>query len=243
MLRTALRPRFLALLALALLLASVFASLGDWQLGRSRDEASRELRERVAAQPVTPLPQVLAPAEPVTGEDVRRLVTATGRLDTERLLRVPGRELDGAAGSWLLAPLEVDASGGTLPVVLGWLPREAGVPPLPGGSVELTGRLEQSEAPAGGLTPEADEATAVSSADLVNVWDPPVYTAYLALTDPPGPLRPVPESELPSGFSLQNLSYAVQWWVFAGFALFFWWRLVRDAHQRDVERQQAESVA
>ena len=38
-LRTALRPRWLALLALALALASVFAWLGTWQLDRARSEA------------------------------------------------------------------------------------------------------------------------------------------------------------------------------------------------------------
>jgi cytochrome oxidase assembly protein ShyY1 len=51
----------------------------------------------------------------------------------------------------------------------------------------------------------------------------------------------VPESEPPSGFALQNLSYALQWWLFAGFAVFFWWRLVRDAHERELERREAES--
>jgi surfeit locus 1 family protein len=237
MLRTALRPRFVALLALALLLASVFAWLGDWQLSRARDEASREVREQAAAQPVTPLADVLAPAEPVTGEDVRRLVSARGRLDGDRVLTVPGRELHGEPGAWVLAPLVVEGTGGTLPVVLGWLPDGARPPDVETGPVELTGRLEQSEAPVGGQTPDVEQVPAVSSADLVNVWEPPLYTVYLAVTDPPGSLRPVPESEPPSGFALQNLSYALQWWAFAGFAVFFWWRIVRDAHERGQERQ------
>ena len=34
------------------------------------------------------------------------------------------------------------------------------------------------------------------------------------------------------GFSLQNFGYSIQWWVFAGFACFFWWRIVRDAARR-----------
>jgi hypothetical protein len=87
------------------------------------------------------------------------------------------------------------------------------------------------------------QVPAVSSADLVNIWEPPLYTAYLAVTEPVPPLRPVPESEPPSGFALQNLSYALQWWLFAGFAVFFWWRLVKDAHERQLERQEAESSA
>ena len=30
------------------------------------------------------------------------------------------------------------------------------------------------------------------------------------------------------GFSLQNSAYAVQWWAFALFGIFLWWRVVRD---------------
>ena len=234
MLRTALRPRFVALLALALLLASGFAWLGDWQLGRARDEAAREVREQAVAQPVTPLREVLAPAEPVTGDALRRLVSVRGTLDAGSVLTVPGRELEGESGSWVLAPV-VDDTGGTLPVVLGWLPDGEQVPDVAGGDVTLTGRLAQSEPPVGGQTPDVEQVPAVSSADLVNVWEPPLYTAYLAVTDPRAPLRPVPEPEQSSGLALQNVSYALQWWAFAAFAVFFWWRIVRDAHEREEE--------
>jgi hypothetical protein len=34
----------------------------------------------------------------------------------------------------------------------------------------------------------------------------------------------------------QNLSYALQWFVFAGFGLFMWWRLVRDDHRGTLRR-------
>lgn len=33
-------------------------------------------------------------------------------------------------------------------------------------------------------------------------------------------------------FSLQNFGYAIQWWLFSAFALFFWWRVMRDSAQR-----------
>jgi hypothetical protein len=33
----------------------------------------------------------------------------------------------------------------------------------------------------------------------------------------------------PSGFtSVRNLLYALEWWVFGGFAVFLWWRWCRD---------------
>jgi DNA-binding transcriptional regulator of glucitol operon len=33
-------------------------------------------------------------------------------------------------------------------------------------------------------------------------------------------------------FSIQNFGYAIQWWLFAGFAVFFWWRILRDHARR-----------
>jgi DNA-binding transcriptional regulator of glucitol operon len=34
------------------------------------------------------------------------------------------------------------------------------------------------------------------------------------------------------GFNLQNSAYSVQWWAFALFAIFFWWRIVRDGARK-----------
>jgi hypothetical protein len=34
-----------------------------------------------------------------------------------------------------------------------------------------------------------------------------------------------------------NLFYSVEWVVFAGFALFIWWRLVKDDYRRDLEEE------
>lgn len=231
------------MLALALALASVFAWLGDWQLQRSRDEAAREAAARARAAEVVDLQDLMEPATAITGEAVGRAVRARGRLEPGKALLVPGRERDGEPGAWLVAPLRVQAAGdATLPVALGWLPEGAQPPALPEGTVELTGRLEQSEPPVGLEPGTTGEVPALSSADLVNLWEPPLYTGYLAVTEPVAPLRPVPESEPPSGFALQNLSYALQWWLFAAFAVFFWWRLVRDAHQRGLEGAAGEPV-
>ena len=36
-----------------------------------------------------------------------------------------------------------------------------------------------------------------------------------------------------------NIFYALEWIVFAGFAVYFWWRLVRDALERERELDDA----
>jgi|GEM_PF-1058917 len=40
-----------------------------------------------------------------------------------------------------------------------------------------------------------------------------------------------------SNVNIRNLVYAMQWWVFAAFGIWFWLRFLRD--QRDVEREEA----
>jgi cytochrome oxidase assembly protein ShyY1 len=229
-LRTALRPKWLALLALALALASAFAWLGTWQLDRSRSEATEsELRDQAAADPV-PLTEVLAPQQALTGEAGRATVLVEGDLDAAEARVSPRRELDGRTGSWVVVPVRVD--GARLPVVLGW---QAGddLPALADGEVRLSGTLRSPEAPSG-TSAEGAVLETVSTADLVNLWGSPLYSAYLVASAEDAAaagLEPVPGPDRSgAGFALQNLSYALQWWVFAAFAVFLWWRVVRDDH-------------
>ncbi len=241
-LRNALRPRWLALLALALVLASLCAWLGSWQLDRARSQAAPS--DDAAAAEVVPLADVLGPQESLTSEAAAVTVRATGSLEPERAVRVADRELDGRSGEWLVAPLVVD--GARLPVVLGWYADGVARPPvsdLPSGEVEVTGRLRISEPPVG-LPPAGDALTSLSSADLLNDWGAPVYAAYLLADEPAAGLAAVPVPETGDrGLALQNLSYAVQWWVFAAFAVFIWWRVVRDDHIDRLAAARAAAVA
>jgi hypothetical protein len=82
------------------------------------------------------------------------------------------------------------------------------------------------------------QTDSISTGSLVNAWGGPMYSGYLVLisSDPPqaspddgGPaLLPRPTIEGGTGLNLQNLFYALQWWVFGGFAVLLWLRLVRD---------------
>jgi hypothetical protein len=70
--------------------------------------------------------------------------------------------------------------------------------------------------------------------ELVNLWSTPpvgVHGGYVIAGSPPPGLQridaPEPITEVP--LNLLNVFYAVEWVIFAGFAIFLWWRLVRDA--------------
>jgi len=80
---------------------------------------------------------------------------------------------------------------------------------------------------------------AISPAELVNLWGGPIYSGYLVLAD----ARPDQESAITlleppttgggGGLNLQNLAYALQWWIFGVFAVALWGRMVRDeTHDR-----------
>jgi cytochrome oxidase assembly protein ShyY1 len=49
---------------------------------------------------------------------------------------------------------------------------------------------------------------------------------------------PAPQPQR-SGLAWRNLAYALQWWVFAAFALVLWWKMVR---QDALERAAAPAV-
>jgi len=243
MLREALRPASLALLALALAVATGCALLGQWQLERSRAPSEAAGGSQLE-QPV-PLTEVLDPGTTFTGRADGQVVTATGEFDASRELLVDGRLLDGRSGRWVLTPLVTDPATGpgsgqgraVLPVVRGWVPAgtDAGqVPPPPSGPVDVAGQLIAGEPPRGVTTGEdgAPTVTAVSPADLVNLWEPPLYTGFVIATEPSPqpPLQAVPSRAPSSGTDWRNVSYALQWWLFSGFAVVVWWRLVRNRY-------------
>jgi cytochrome oxidase assembly protein ShyY1 len=241
--RTALKPRWLALLAVVIVAAAVMARLGEWQLDRARQKGERDRVKAAQAQPPVPLTSLLAPRTAFPESAADRRVRVRGTWDGERQLLVPGRRLGDATGLWVLTPLRLpDGSG--VPVVRGWVPK-AGDPAadpkaLPADGVEVTGVLQPSEIVAdlnpGDASGVPTGQVALAAAPLlVQHWPYPLVTGYVVQTaaSPGGSTAPalVPPSTGEGGLALQNLSYAFQWWLFSAFGIFFWWRVVRDDHR------------
>jgi cytochrome oxidase assembly protein ShyY1 len=233
LLRAAVRPRMIVLLVVFLAAAAVCARLGAWQLDRAQVRGAkaedRHVAELVAAAPV-PLADVLTPQTSFRGDMVSRKVTVTGTYDASGQLLVGDRAHDGVTGYLVVTPLR-DDGGAVLPVVRGWVatPSDADVPPA--GSVTLVGYLQASEQAGDGV--HDGRADAVSSAELLNVWGGPIYTGYLVVaTSDPAQSDDLaildPPRKPGAGLNLQNLAYAAQWWLFGGFAVLLWLRLVRD---------------
>ncbi|MBM6401992.1 SURF1 family protein [Phycicoccus sonneratiae] len=234
MLRTALTPRYLGLLALALVVGVVFVQLGRWQLGVAEGKAHQEAVEEARAAAPLALTSALRPHTSFPGELSSRPVTVTGRYTDGQLL-VPDRRLDGRAGSWVVTPFVVDGTGATLPVLRGFVtdPGQAGAPPT--GTLTLAGGLAPPESPVSAPV-ASGEIGSVDTSVLANTWPGDLYNAFLFLeTEDPaaGPqLTKVPTPLAPTGLSWRNAAYAVQWWVFAAFGLWLWWRMVREEERR-----------
>ncbi len=256
MLQMMMRPRWVLTLLLALGIAAAFALLGQWQLERAVEQA--EVIERPTEE-VLPLADVVSPDAPTKQVATGQRVEVTGEFVPGDTVIVEGRLNDGRSGYWVVAHLEVtDAAPGGLPVALGWAADrdtardaadrfDAGA----GGSATVVGRFLPSEAP---VVPGDDgdpfAMTTVAVAQLINVWadydDRPVYFGYVTATTPAAGLDAIssPPPETTVELNWLNVFYAAEWVVFAGFAIFLWYRLVRDAVEREREEAaEAESDA
>ncbi|WP_189323165.1 SURF1 family protein [Streptomyces flaveus] len=234
-------PRWWAINVFVLLAIPFCVFMGSWQLGRFEDrvESHRTAEEKVSEdqrEAARPLAELLPVDKETSGEQA----TATGRYGKQLL--VPDRELDGKRGYYVLTMLRT-ANDKALPVVRGWLPGDADTakaPAAPTGEVTVTGALQASESPgsdgvsaAGGLP--AGQTGAISAASLVNLVPYEVYDAWVTLAEADAGMTAVPaKAPQDTGLDLkafQNLGYTGEWFVFAGFVVFMWYRLVR----REVE--------
>lgn len=250
MLRTALKPRWLGLLALVVVLGVVFAELGLWQLHVAQDKGGLAAVERSAARTPIAISSYLTPHGQFPADGSGRMVTMTGRYAAQGQVLVADRLLDGASGLWVVAPLTDPTSGGTLAVVRGFVRAASDAPKPPVGTVTLTGSLAPGESPSTltGLPP--GQLGAVDLSVLVNQWPGSLYNAFVFTTAETVDGQPVPLAAMrrippPSptgggGLRLVNAAYAFQWWLFALFALWMWGRVVRDDWQVDNEHRDAE---
>ncbi|MFE7674575.1 SURF1 family protein [Streptomyces albidoflavus] len=254
MYRFLLTPRWWGINLFVVLAIPFCVFMGSWQLGRFEDraQAHKEAEEKpvVSTEPAAPVGELL-PVDKLTSG---RVAEATGTYEDQFL--VPARVVGEREGHYVLTLLRQSDGSPALPVVRGWLPGAADpdeAPAPPKGEVSLSGVLQAPEhtrspgAYKGGGLP-ADQVGIISAASLVNLVPYPVENAWVTLTDgQPGNagLTPVPPAATPdSGLDLkafQNLGYTGEWFVFAGFVVFMWFRLLR--RDAEVARDEALGIA
>ena len=227
------KPRWIAGLLAILVLAGGFAFLAQWQIGRAVAEATV-----VSVDSETPvdLPTLLPPMTPQKLSDGGRRVTATGIWATQSTI-VYGKTQDGVEGEWLLQNMIVD--GSCLPVAVGFAEHieQSDVIVIDDSPSAISGRLVPSDDILAGNI-QAERREVIAAADLVNEWTcASIFDGYVVLDSAPAPLDtivatpPVPQSVL----NWLNIFYAIEWIAFSMFAVYFWYRLVKDAVEREAE--------
>lgn len=267
MLKIALSPRSLAFLTVSLIIAALFVILSMWQLSSSDQASTVADPAKDRVKPLTEVikPGEVATATTadhtveITGSYVPdSTVVIPGRLydGAEGYWVVSELVISGSEGRW-------DAAKGpmSMAVARGWVESADQVPAAPSEPVTVAGRFLPPEAPLTNADLPDGQLPSLSPAQLTNVWNAPLYSGYIAATAevPAAVELPVTEQGLlaesagvlsaelrdlnidqqPTDTSLNmlNLFYALEWIVFAGFAVFLWWRYVRDEYLRQLDPQ------
>lgn len=242
-------------------LVIVMAFLGTWQLRRLEEKrdlkALVEARQEEPAVPVGDLvPRQAVVGDPAIDEIVQRAVSATGTYLDDDTFVVENRTFNGAAGGWVLTPLQL-ADGRAVVVNRGFLgfdeTGEIVPPPAPEGEVEVEGVLLESQVRGrfGTGDPVRDDRRILARVDLRQVddlVDAEVLPAYVQLVR--STPEEVPAAEPPEMVALgapepmegPHLSYAVQWFTFTTIAAVGYVVLLRRV-ARDRARDEAATRA
>ncbi|MEO3977032.1 SURF1 family protein [Streptomyces sp. CAU 1734] len=240
MYRFLLSRQWVILTLISLVLIPTMIELGFWQYHRHerRVEQNALIARNLDAKPV-PVTELTSPGHRVPRSDYWRQITATGVFDSEGEVVVRRRvNADERNGFHVLTPL-ILADGRAVLVNRGWIPAAPNqtaypeVPPAPGGTVTVTGRLKADETTRAsgikdlaGLPPR--QIMLISSGQQSEALGVPVLGGYLELTapKPPGdsPER-IPEPDHDSIGA--HMAYAIQWWLFTTGVPVGWVVLVR----------------
>jgi len=168
-------------------------------------------------------------------------VTVTGTLVDGDFVVLSNRLNAGATGFWLVGHVVTDG-GAELAVALGWAPTRAQAAAAEGSATiasPLIGRYLPSEA---SDQPDVDKGvqSAASVPAFINQWahfGGSVYSGYLVAATPAAGLQaidsPAPSQEV--SLNWLNVFYAAEWAIFAGFAIYLWYRLVKDVVEKEGE--------
>ena len=249
------RPKWIFGLFLALAIAAVFALLGQWQLERSFTE--------VEAEDQSQLPLVLInsekPGAPLTPIAANKRVKAQMMLDTQNVYIVANRlqrsNDEVVSGYWVIANSGVLLGDGdstaSLSVGIGFAEslsvaetaRAELMDSIQAQAfLEQTGRYLQTEGPVALKDPAKPYLLeSFSLAQLVNLYKgagAQSLAGFMVLDSEPGfglETFVIAPPEAGTQVNWLTLFYALEWALFAGFAVFLWWRLVEDARIRELQ--------
>lgn len=239
--RFVLTPRWLGFALFVIVLSGICVHLGNWQFDRltERRDENAIVREHLGEEPV-PIDEVVTPdSEAVPDDSEWTTVTATGTYDTEHQV-VEKYQTRDAPGVEIVTPLVTD-SGTAVLVNRGWMATEnttdavEDIPAPTKGTVTVTGWIRvDSGAEASAVQPVDGQVRAISSAGIETALPYDAYPGFVNVTEQrpaaSSGLEPEPKPDLGEG---PHFFYALQWYFFAGLAIFGWFYFAwTEAHPR-----------
>ncbi len=211
--------RWISFSALVLVLIVAFGFLSRWQWLRA---AEKDALNHALITSISQTPVQLAVADHDRAE--WRNTTVTGTFVSGAQVVVRKRPQNTQDGFWLLAPLRT-VDGTVVWINRGWTPVDGSanqlpaMPPPPSGLVTISGPWRAWERTA---------VTAGLPAKMVSSVDPTMLPIRSGLHGYIQQAKPVPTGSLepvlaPDADSSQNVSYAVQWILFAVVGIAGWW--------------------
>ncbi len=235
--------------------------MAQWQIGRSFIEnAANDTWSKVETVKVNEIAEPNTPFRfseitTVNEETVLTQVTTSLTVEPSKAVLVSNRiQVNGDRGYWLVVPAQTDEA--KLFVVTGFISEEQDSGKVLDQVKQLaviqvlapvTGRYLPSEAPLQSVGGDVFDSLSIAQLINLNSFDSEqVYTGFMVLTEN-NLFSSVDGVEMvtigmPKSDSQVNwLSafYAIEWTVFAGFAVFMWWRLLADSYKK----QQAALLA
>ncbi len=235
MLQTLRQPRYVALSAVMLLVATICIGLGTWQISRlaSKHRANNELRhnDHASVARVGDVLPIYGPRPPPRADDIQfHRVTVAGTYEASGQGLVRQRSVGDDVGYLVLTPLRTSTA--TVLVVRGFISSgglTAGVtaPAPPSGPQTIVGRVMPAETASDKAAQlPAGQINSINAGEQSSRLDAQVYNGYVELSaGQPGTqgLVAIPEPDLsnPAGGAgeLQHLAYVIQWFLFAALAL------------------------
>ena len=235
MLQTLRQPRYVALSAVMLLVATICIGLGTWQISRlaSKHRANNELRhnDHVSVARLGDVLPIYSTRPPPRADDIQfRRVTVTGTYEASGQRLVRQRSVGDDVGYLVLTPLRTPPA--TVLVVRGFissggLTEGVTAPAPPSGPETIVGRVMPAETASDKAAQlPAGQLNSINAGEQSSRLGAQVYDGYVELSaGQPGTqgLVAIPEPDLsnPAGgaVELQHLAYVIQWYLFAAFAL------------------------
>lgn len=231
--------RWIAFTTLVIVAIAAFGFLSRWQWQRA--EERRVERQTLVAESSQDLAAIGSiDLEAPTTQWEWRPVQVTGEYLPDSTVLVRQRPLDGRNGLWVVSALQ-PADGPAVWINRGWIPATGGsttvvvAPAPPAGEVTVDGRLrplQSLDGPAPTDLP-VGQVSALDAQELAAVVAAPAVPAYVerVRSSPAEPdLTVLPLPVIDEG---RNISYAVQWLLFAAVAIIGWYFFLRREARED----------